>query len=397
MTSGVMKRRVAVFTGTRAEYGLLVPVMRELETTGQADLRLLVGGTHLAAAHAMTVTEIEADGFPIAERLEFLLASDTAVGVSKSMGLAMIAAGEALDRQRPELLVLLGDRVEALTVGLAALVARIPIAHVHGGETTQGAIDDAARHALTKLSHLHFTSTESYRARVIQLGEDPNRVFHTGAPGLDTITNFDPISSTELSAELGVDLRQPFVVATYHPVTLSVDAGRTGLASLLAALEQHPDLRVVFTAPNADTGGQTLWGDVERFQQARPDRVSLVISAGRHRYLSLLSHAAAVLGNSSSALIEAPSFGLPALDVGPRQQGRVRGPNVVHVETDPSAVAAGLRRVLDPDFRTSIATAPNPYAGSGAAAIARVLVEHPLEGILDKRFHDAAQLAGRGH
>ena len=382
-------RKIAVFTGTRAEYGLLSWVIQDLQDSDDVELQLLVGGMHLSPEFGMTVSQIEADGIPIAERLEFVLSSDTSVGMSKSMGLATISAAEAFARQRPDLLVLLGDRYEAIAIALAATSARIPIAHIHGGESTEGAIDEAIRHAVTKLSHLHFTAAEPYRRRVVQLGEQPDRVFNVGAPGLDSVRRLRLLELNELSTQLGFALSRPYVAATYHPVTLDPAGAADGLGRLLTALDAHPDHQVVLTYPNADAGGRALIPVIEAYRAAQPDRVFLAKSLGQLRYLSLLKHAAAVVGNSSSGIIEAPAFGIPTLDIGDRQRGRVAADSVVHVGDDDRSLRRGLAQVLGRATQERCRATSNPY-GSGDASrrIVEVLLSHPLDGLLHKPFHD---------
>ncbi|HEY0889871.1 MAG TPA: UDP-N-acetylglucosamine 2-epimerase [Nocardioides sp.] len=382
-------RKIAVFTGTRAEYGLLSWVIQDLQDSDDVELQLLVGGMHLSPEFGMTVSQIEADGIPIAERLEFVLSSDTSVGMSKSMGLATISAAEAFARQRPDLLVLLGDRYEAIAIALAAMSARIPIAHIHGGESTQGLIDEAIRHAVTKLSHLHFTATDAYRRRVVQLGEDPSRVFNVGAPGVDGARRLALLDLPALRDDLGFDLRPPYVLATYHPVTLSPDGAVDGLRRLLRALAEQPNHQVVMTYPNSDAGGRRIIPLLERFRDTHPGRVLLAKSLGQLRYLSLMQHAAAVVGNSSSGLIEAPAFGVPTLDIGERQRGRIAGPTVVRVPDDEASIRRGIAQVLDPTFAAMCTSAASPYGGGDASRqIVEILVSHRLDDLLEKSFYD---------
>ena len=251
-------RKIAVFTGTRAEYGLLYWVIKGLQLEKDVDLQLFVGGMHLSREFGFTVEQIEADGFNITERLDFLLSSDSSEAIAKSMALALMSASEAFNRHRPDLLVILGDRFEAMAIAQAAMILRVPIAHIHGGETTEGVIDEAVRHSISKMAHLHFTATESYRKRVIQLGEHPNRVFNVGAPGIDSIKQLKLLTLEELSADLGFKLNKPYFVVTFHPVTL-MDGGDSGtLINLISALNDYPNYKVLISYPNADADNGEL-------------------------------------------------------------------------------------------------------------------------------------------
>lgn len=382
-------RNIAVFTGTRAEYGLLYWIIDSLHKSSDANLQLLVGGMHLSPEFGYTVSQIEDDGFPVAERLEFLLSSDSAIAISKSMGLAIMAAAETLDRQKPDVLVLLGDRFESLAVAQAALLARIPIAHIHGGETTEGLIDEAIRHSITKMSHLHFTSTEDYRNRVIQLGEQPKYVFNTGAPGIDSIVKLSLLSKDELSASINFGLDKPYFVITYHPVTLRKGGGLSALQSLLDALDENKDYKAIISYPNADTDGRQLIKLLEDYQSKNPDRVLLVRSLGQLRYLSALKHCTAVLGNSSSALIEAPTFGVPTLNIGDRQKGRIYGNTVINCGESKKDIQDGIEKVLNPEFQKKCKEAVNPYGlGDASDKIVDKLLTLPLDNLIEKAFYD---------
>lgn len=383
-----MMRRIAVFTGTRAEYGLLCWLMRAIRDDAALELQLIVSGMHLSPEYGVTWREIEADGFRIDAKVEMLLSSDSAVGIVKSMGVGTIGFADALDRLRPDILVVLGDRYEALAVAQAAMVMGIPIAHLHGGERTEGLIDESIRHAITKMSQLHFTSTEAYRKRVIQLGESPERVFNVGAPGLESIRRLEPMPVEALEVSLGFALgEQPFLV-TYHPVTLAEEGGLEALDNLLRALEQFPDRRIVITYPNADAHNRALIEALERFADGN-DRVLLARSLGQRRYLSLMRVAGAVIGNSSSGLIEAPGFRVPTVDIGPRQQGRLHPETVVHCGEDEPSIVDAIRKCLSPDFRARCGQSVNPYGdGHVSKRIVFVLKEVPLDGLVRKVFHD---------
>lgn len=382
-----MTRTVCVVTGSRAEYGLLSPLLKEIAADPRLTLQLAVTGMHLSPEFGLTVKQIEADGFTPDARVDMLLASDTTVGVAKSLGLGVIGFADALDRLRPDLLVILGDRFEILAAAQAAMILRIPIAHIHGGELTEGVVDEAIRHSLTKMSHLHFVAAEPYRQRVIQLGEAPERVWTVGAPGLDSIRLIPRMSRAELSASLGLDLTEPYFLVTYHPVTLN--AANSGIAPLLAALAEFPEHRLLVTGVNADPGNAPIRAAFEALAATHPDRVRTAVSLGQHRYLSALAHADAVIGNSSSGLLEAPSFRTPTVNVGDRQLGRLRAASVIDAAEDAAAVAAAIRRAISADFRAGLADMQSPFGdGHASERMLEIIANHPLEGILVKRFRD---------
>jgi len=335
-----MKRRIAVFTGTRAEYGLLRPLLSALRGFDGIELSIIASGSHLSPEFGDTYREIEGDGFRIDEKVDMLLSADTPSAICSSMGLCVIGCGSAFARLKPELLVLLGDRYECLCAALAASVSSIPIAHIHGGESTEGALDDSFRHAITKLAFLHFASTEAYRRRIIQLGEDPARVFAAGALGLDNVRSLPLLPRDAILRELGLPDSSPLFVVTFHPATAEPGTAASQFGELSAALAAFPDAIVVFTKANADEGGRAINALVEREIRERPGRRFLFASLGSLRYLSLLGAADAVIGNSSSGIIEAPSLGLPTVDIGDRQKGRIRAPSVIHAA--PEAPAIGI-------------------------------------------------------
>ncbi|MBN7818876.1 UDP-N-acetylglucosamine 2-epimerase (hydrolyzing) [Bowmanella sp. Y57] len=385
-----MMRRIAVFTGTRAEYGLLQWVIRGLHEHHEAQLQLIVGGMHLSPEFGYTAALIEQDGFPITEKIEFLLSSDTPVGIAKSMGLATISGAEAFERHKPDLLVLLGDRFEALAMAQAAMVARIPIAHIHGGERTEGLIDEAIRHSITKMSHLHFTSTEEYRTRVIQLGEHPERVFHVGAPGLDSIRRLNPIPLKVLSKIVGINLTDsPYFVVTYHPETLSPDGAIEQFRALLSVLSATQSHKLVITYPNADTHGRSLIALLNEFKHKNKDTVAVVKSVGQQNYLSLLKYCDAVIGNSSSGILEAPSFHVPTINIGSRQRGRITDDTVIHCDEDEDSIHAAVRKALSKDFKEKCTTSKSVY-GDGLASerILETLMNTELKEIIRKHFYD---------
>lgn len=382
-----MKRKVAVFTGTRAEYGLLYWLMKDLEASHHLELQLIVSGTHLSPEFGDTWRQVEEDGFSIDAKVEMLLSSDTSVGVVKSMGLGTIGFADALDRLKPEVLVVLGDRFEALAIVQAALIMRIPVAHLHGGEITEGAYDDAIRHAISKMAYLHFVAAEPYRNRVIQMGEAPGRVFNVGAIGLDHLVRSPRMDLGELSQSLGFDLHSPFMLVTYHPVTMLEEDPTRSFSALLEALDQFPEYQIILTYPNADNGGRAIIPLLEAYAQAQPGRVLAIPTLGFRRYLSAVSLAAVVVGNSSSGIIEVPAFGIPTVNIGARQQGRLSADSVLHCVADVGAIESAIRKALMKEFAELSKYAINPY-GKGNASQCIVKVLERFDGIFHKTFHD---------
>lgn len=384
-----MKRRICVLTATRAEYGLLYWLMLRLRNMPEVELQLVVTGAHLSALHGMTVKQIEADGFAIDARIELPLGDDTPLGVARALAATTAGVAASLARLKPDLLVLLGDRYEMLGAAQAAMLARIPIAHLHGGERTEGAIDEAIRHALTKMSHLHFVAAEAYRRRVIQLGEEPQRVFCVGATGLDNIAHLPLPTRSELEQELSFTLGSQCFLVTYHPLTLGDEDPALAFARVLRALEAFPQARIILTGVNADPGAAAIRLSAERWAETQGARVLLVSSLGQRRYLAAMREAAVVVGNSSSGLLEAPAMGVPTVNIGDRQRGRLAAPSVIQCADDQEAIRAAIEHTLTPAFRALAARRETPYGSPGAAErIAAVLANHPLEGILFKRFHD---------
>lgn len=322
-------KKVAVFTGTRAEYGLLYWLMKDVQAAPDMQLQIIASGMHLSPEFGSTYLEVEHDGFVIDEKVEILLSSDTAVGVAKSMGLGAIGFSDSFQRLNPDLLVILGDRFEALVAAQTAMVLRIPVLHLHGGEITEGAYDDAIRHAITKFSYLHAVSTEEHRRRVIQLGEHPSRVENVGAIGLDHLNRSKLMPRIDLAESLSFGLEAPFFLVTYHPVTLADEPPETSFCELLKALDEFPDYKVIITYPNADDGGRKIIPLIEGYSKTQPSRVLAVKSLGQLRYLSALKYCSAVIGNSSSGIIEVPSFAKPTVNVGFRQKGRMAAESVL--------------------------------------------------------------------
>lgn len=382
-----MTRRIAVFTGTRAEYGLLYWVMKELQACDWCELQLIAGAMHLSPEFGETWRQIEQDGFPIDAKVEMLLSSNTQVGVAKSIGLGTIGFADALDRLRPDCLMVLGDRFEALAVAQAALIMHVPLVHMHGGEITEGAYDDAIRHAITKMASLHFVAAEAYRRRVIQLGESPATVFNVGALGLDHLTRSPRLTLAQLSGSLAFDLRQPYFLVTYHPATVGTENPATTFAALLEALDKFPDHQVVITYPNADNGGRLIISLLEDYAKRYPSRVLAIKSLGSERYISVAANAAAIIGNSSSGIIEVPALAVPTIDIGIRQQGRLAADSVLHCEADHASILRALREALSPGFAARLHNIENPY-GSGDAAIEITKILKDFEFVFPKKFYD---------
>lgn len=363
-----MNKKVAVFTGTRAEYGLLYWLLKDIQTDPDLQLQLLVSGMHLSPEFGETYQQIEQDGFKIDEKIEILLSSDSAVGTAKSMGLGVLGFADALARLQPDVLVILGDRFEALAAAQTAMILRIPILHLHGGEITEGAYDDAIRHAITKLSYLHGTSTEEYRQRVIQLGESPERVRNVGAIGLDHLKRARFMSVAELSESLKFELNKPFFVVTYHPVTLGDEEPEASFQALLDALDMYPDHQVILTYPNADDGGRRIIPMLEAYAAANPERVLAIPSLGQVRYLSAVKHSAAVIGNSSSGIIEVPAFDVPTVNIGARQKGRLAAKSVIHAAPVQASITEATATAVARSYTTEGETIHNPYGQGDTSA-----------------------------
>ena len=383
-----MKRAIAVFTGSRADYGLLFWLMKDIQAHDELTLQTLVSGMHLSIKHGDTWRDIEKAGFRIDHRIDLHLHGDQALDVAKAVGRGVIEIAHALSEMKPDILVILGDRFEALAAAQAAHFLRIPIAHLHGGEITQGANDDATRHAITKLAHVHGVSTQQHRQRVIQMGEAPHSVHCVGAFGLDAIRRTPLLSRTELLAVLGFDPTLDLAVLTYHPATLGHEDGLSTLHNIFKALDTHPQLQVLVTYPNADEANAAIIEAINLEAMRCPLRVKSFASLGMVKYLSALQHAAFVVGNSSSGLIEAPSFGIPTINVGIRQLGRLQPASVINTETDIFSLGSAINQALSTDFSEFCRTVVNPYGdGHAAQKMLAVLQTCALTNV--KVFHDS--------
>lgn len=384
-----MTRNIAVVTGTRADYGLLLSTMREIQADPALSLRVMVTGAHLEADFGDTWQAIAADGFAIDDRIPLGITGDTAVDIAHAMGRGIAGFAEAFTQRRPDIVLLLGDRYETFMAAQAAMLCRLPIAHIHGGERTEGALDEAFRHAITKMAHLHFAACPEYRRRIIQLGEHPARVFDVGAPGVDNIRQLPLAPLAEIETAVGMALDSGFLLVTYHPVTLIADDGVTALNEMLAALDAFPALKVIMTGVNADQGHDVIARTLQDYATANPERVRLVASLGQRRYLGAMKQSLAVVGNSSSGIIEAPSMAVPSINIGDRQRGRVRAASTIDCPENRAAIIAGIAQALSPSFRASLAGMVSPYGdGNAAQKIVPVLRDADLNGIVRKQFFD---------
>ncbi|MBL7754688.1 MAG: UDP-N-acetylglucosamine 2-epimerase (hydrolyzing) [Chitinophagaceae bacterium] len=382
-------KTICVVTGTRAEYGLLYHTMKAIQEHPDLKLQICVCGMHLSPEFGLTWQQIEQDGFVIDARVDMLLSADTAVAITKSTGLGLIGFADAFEFLKPDMILILGDRFEMLAASTAAMIANIPIAHCHGGEATEGLIDEAIRHAITKMAHLHFTSTETYRKRVIQLGEQPERVFNVGALGIENINKLELLNREDLERSLGIQLKSKNYLVTFHPVTLEKQSASAQFDQLLQAMESYSDAFVVFTLPNADTDGRTLIEQIQTFVQKHPDRSAAFTSLGQLRYLSLIPQVDAVIGNSSSGLIEVPAFGIPTINIGDRQRGRMAGDSVIHCEAEKESILRAIEQSETAAFRQQAAQSENPYGKANASGnIVSVLRSIDLNKLLKKHFYD---------
>ncbi len=386
-----MKRKICVLTGTRAEYGLLRWIMEDIEASSDLELQVLATCMHLSPEFGLTYTDIEDDGFKIDRKVEMLLSSDTPTGIAKSMGLGMIGFGDALAELVPDVLLVLGDRFETMACVAAAMVSRVPVAHLQGGELSEGAIDDAIRHSITKMSHVHLVSTQDYGRRVMQLGEDPKTVHLVGGPSLDNLSRLKLLSREDLEDALDFSFGPRNLLITFHPVTLEVGTATIQMEELLAALARLEETHCIFTMTNADMEGRVLFDLIKGFVAERPQHRAYT-SLGQRRYLSTVAQMDAVVGNSSSGLTEVPSFRIPTVNIGDRQRGRLRAQSVVDCNPECDSIGKALAQALGDDFSSVLASSTNPYDPYGDGETSRRVIEVlrsiDLDGVLKKRFHD---------
>ncbi len=380
-------RTIGAVTVGRSDYGIYRPVLRTIREDSGLELRLIVAGAHLSDEFGNSVDEITADGFDVSHRVDMLRSDDSPAGLVESMARGLAGFARVFAADRPDILLVLGDRFEMHAAALAAFPFKIPAAHIHGGELTEGAIDDSLRHSITKFSHLHFVTTGEYAARVRQLGEESWRIIVSGAPALDEVRNIDLWSTEEIVRRFGETFREPPLLVTYHPVTLEYEDVEPQVENLLKALDRF-DVPILFTAPNADTSGRIVRRMIESFV-SRNERAVLVENLGATGYFSMMAYSRAMLGNSSSGIIEAASFGLPVVNVGNRQKGRVRAVNVIDVGYGVEAIADGVRQALDEEFRSNLTGLENPYGdGTAAGVIVDTLRKISIDRLIPKRFVD---------
>lgn len=385
-----MRTKITVLTATRAEYGLLSPIIRELLANDFFDVKVVVTGAHLSSEFGLTYKEIEADGIEIDKKIEILTDSDTTTAISKSMGLAMIRFAEYFEESKPDILLVLGDRYETLAVCCAAMNERIPIVHLYGGETTEGAIDEAVRHAITKMSYFHFTSTEEYRKRVVQLGEAPERVFAVGGIGIENALRMPLLSLEELEESIQFKLDKPYAVVTFHPTTLEEGSAQKQFEEILAAIDDKPDMKYIFTKANADANGRLINRMIDEYAKNK-ENVVVFESLGVKRYLSALKYATMVLGNSSSGLLEVPSFKIPTINIGDRQKGRLKAESVIDCEPVKASVFESINKAISPEFKELAERVKNPYGDGNTSKKIVSILEREIKnsGInLKKKFYD---------
>lgn len=383
-------KKVCIVTTTRAEYGLLLPLVKRVHADAYLELLLAVTGAHLDERYGNTKKEIENDGFPIDVCIPILEQEDSQEAIGKVMANAVSLFTSYFLRRKPDMVVLLGDRYETMGVALAALACKIPISHIHGGETTEGAIDEAIRHSISKMSYLHFTACADYQKRVIQLGEHPSRVFDVGALGIENIKTLQLLSREEIGRQIGFSLEKPYALVTFHPVTLENETQTKQIEELLAALTQFPSLKLIFTKSNADSGGLEISKKIDEYVQKHPNQAIAFYSMGYLRYLSAMQSCAMVIGNSSSGILEAPAFRIPTIDIGDRQKGRIAAPSIIHCETQRENIVAAMEKAFSPKFQQLCATVESPFGdGHTSDKIVTIMKETLLKGIsLKKSFYD---------
>jgi GDP/UDP-N,N'-diacetylbacillosamine 2-epimerase (hydrolysing) len=383
------KRSVCVVTGSRAEYGLLYWLMKEIQIAKDLELQIIATGMHISPEFGNTYRQIEQDGFKIDKKVEMLLSSDSEVGITKSMGLGLIGFADAIDNLKPDLIIVLGDRFEIFSAVSAAMIAKIPVAHLHGGEATEGAFDESIRHSITKMSHLHFTATEEYKKRVIQLGEQPERVFNVGAVGVDNIKKLTLLSREEFEKSIDFSLAQRNLLITFHPVTLENATAREQFANILQVVDKQVDTHLIFTKANADTNGRVINQMIDEYVTLHPEKAIAFTSLGQLRYLSALQYVDGVVGNSSSGLVEVPSFKICTINIGDRQRGRIKADSVIDCDTSVESIQSSLNKLFSPLFQEQLQQIKNPYGNGGASKkIVEIIRIFSLDRVLKKRFYN---------
>ena len=383
-----MKRKVCVITGSRADYGLLRSLMAQIRKSSKLELQIIATGTHLSSTFGSTYQEIEIDQFLIDRKIECISEADTADAIATAISKTLVGAVKCFQELKPDILVLLGDRFEIFAAATAGLISRVPIAHIHGGEKTVGAFDEAFRHSITKMSHLHFVATEDYRARVIQLGEEPSRVFTVGGIGIDEIMEMEYLKKEDLEKSLGVKFRHRNLLVTFHPATLDEEPAERQMKQLLMALANRPDTSLIFTMPNADTGSLGLAKMISQFVAENPNAYFFT-SLGRTSYLSCMALVDGVIGNSSSGIIEAPSLGVGTVNIGDRQEGRVQARSIINCNAIESEIREAIVKLYSDEFRFVVSNCKNPYGDGGTSQkISRILSEIDIDRLIKKTFYD---------
>ncbi len=384
------KRVIGVVTGGRAEYGLLAPLIKKIKSDQALELRLYVTAMHLSPQHGNTYKIIENDGYTINEKVEMLISSDKPEAIAKSIGLGMIGFADAFRNNKPDILVMLGDRYELLSSAIAAMIQRIPIAHLHGGESTEGLIDEAIRHSITKMSHFHFVSTDKYRKRIIQMGENPEYIYNVGAIGLDNIRSMKLMTRDELEQSFDIKFGKQVFLVTYHPVTLESGSSKAHIHSLLSALNQYHEATIIFTQPNADTDSNIIADEIRKYVYDYSKYCRYIETLGQIKYLSMCSVSDAIIGNSSSGIIEVPSFHVPTVNIGDRQKGRLMPASVINCSSDEKSIKSAIDKALDREFKASIGSIKNPYGdGNTADKIIEILKKVGIsDKVLKKSFFD---------
>ncbi len=384
-----MSRKICVVTGSRAEYGILRPLIKEIKEDRGLKLQLVVTGTHLSSEFGLTYQEIIQDGFKIDKKVSIVLSSDSNIGITKSMAHALVRISKAYLKLKPDMVVILGDRFEIFSAAVAAHIQRIPIAHICGGELTEGAIDDAFRHSITKMSQLHFTSTEKYRRRVIQLGEDPSRVFRVGSLSLDNIKNQDFLSKKELEKRLNLKFNRFNILVTFHPVTLENNTSGTQFKKILNVLNGLKNTNIVFTKANADSGGRKINQLIDEYVKKNPQKATAFTSMGQLNYLSTMQFVDAVVGNSSSGIGEAPSFKIATVNIGDRQKGRIKAKSVIDCAPTKDALTDAFKKIYSKYFQRRLKNIKNLYGdGNAAVRIKNILKRYNITNIIRKKFYD---------
>jgi GDP/UDP-N,N'-diacetylbacillosamine 2-epimerase (hydrolysing) len=383
------KRKILVISGTRAEYGLMRWIIQYLHDDSDLELQIVATGMHLSPEFGLTFKTIIEDGFVINKKVEMLLSSDTSIGLSKSMGLGMISFAEVYNDLNPDVILVLGDRFEIFAAVASAMVSRIPVAHIHGGEATEGLIDEPIRHSITKMSHIHFTATEAYRNRVIQLGEQPDKVFYTGTPGLDNISKLRLYNKDEFEKSINFEIGEKCFLVTFHPVTLEKGTSAHQFDELLEAIEYFNDYKVIFTLPNADTDGRIVIEKIQQYVSLNSNKSVAFTSMGQIRYLSALKYVSMVIGNSSSGLTEVPSFKIPTINIGDRQKGRIKADSVIDCLPSKEEIIKSISLGLSLEFQSKLPNIQNPYGSGGASKkIVEILKNIDLKNVLKKQFHN---------